>query len=100
MTSQSEGIPEVIFESFYHKKPVISTNVGGIAEILEDEVNGLLTAKQNPEMLAEKIIYLFNNKELEEKFVTLSYEKLISNYSASVMAQKTLKEYKNILNGN
>lgn len=100
MTSQSEGIPEVIFESFYHKKPVISTNVGGISEILQDEINGLLSSKQNPEMLSEKIIYLFNNKELGEKFVTISYQKLITNYTASVMAQKTLKEYKNILNGN
>ncbi|MDI6032847.1 glycosyltransferase family 4 protein [Flavobacterium sp. LB2P84] len=100
MTSQSEGIPEVIFESFYHKKPVISTNVGGIAEILEDDINGILTLKQNPEMLSEKIIYLFNNKELEEKFTTISYQKLITNFTASVMAQKTLKEYKNILNGN
>ncbi|MFV8369295.1 glycosyltransferase family 4 protein [Flavobacterium sp. LB2R40] len=100
MTSQSEGIPEVIFESFYHKKPVISTNVGGIPEIIQEGINGLLTPKEDFEMLSEKIIYLFNNKELERKFVTLSYEKLISSYTASVMAQKTLKEYQAILNGN
>lgn len=99
MTSQSEGIPEVIFESFYHKRPVISTNVGGIPEILQDGINGFLTEKHDPEMLSEKIIHLFNNKELEREFVTISNEKLTANFTASVMAQKTLKEYKNILNG-
>ena len=99
MTSQSEGIPEVIFESFYHKRPVISTNVGGIPEILQDGINGFLTEKHDPEALSEKIIHLFNNKELAEKFVAISNEKLTANFTASVMAQKTLKEYKNILNG-
>jgi glycosyltransferase involved in cell wall biosynthesis len=100
MTSQSEGIPEVIFESFYHKRPVVSTNVGGIPEILQDGINGFLTEKQDSEMLSEKIIHLLNDKVLAEKFVDISNEKLMANFTASVMAQKTLKEYKNILNGN
>ncbi|WP_310381955.1 glycosyltransferase family 4 protein [Flavobacterium sp.] len=94
MTSQSEGIPEVIFESFYHKTPVITTNVGGIPEIIEDEINGLLTPKHDPKLLSDKIIYLFENKELINQFVQISFNKLMTNYSSLSMAKKMAEEYK------
>jgi glycosyltransferase involved in cell wall biosynthesis len=97
MTSQSEGIPEVIFESFYHKIPVISTNVGGIPEIIEAGTNGLLTPKHNPQLLSEKIIYLFENETLIVQFTSISYEKLMKHFLASTMAQKMLKEYMNVV---
>lgn len=99
LTSQSEGIPQVIYESFYHEVPVISTNVGGIPEIIQDGVNGLLAPKQSPEILAEKIEYLFNNENMISNFVAISKENLLKYYTTSIMAQKTLQEYKTILNG-
>jgi glycosyltransferase involved in cell wall biosynthesis len=100
LTSEIEGMPEVIFESFYHKKPVISTNVGGIPEIIENGVNGFLTPPKDPEALVEKLIYLFENEPLISKFVEISYKKLTKNFTGSKMAQNTLKEYKKILNLN
>lgn len=93
MTSQSEGIPQVIFESFYHKTPVISTNVGGIPEIIEDKVNGLLAPKHKPELLSEKIIYLFEKETSIDQFTSISFDKLMKNFLASTMAQKMLHEY-------
>lgn len=100
LTSEIEGMPEVIYESFYHKKPVISTNVGGIPEIIEDGVNGFLTSPKDPEALAEKILYLFEHEELISQFVEISYKKLTENFTGTIMAQNTLKEYKKILNLN
>jgi glycosyltransferase involved in cell wall biosynthesis len=40
--SSNEVMPMHIIESFYCKKPVISTNVGGISEMIEDGFNGYL----------------------------------------------------------
>ncbi len=97
MTSQSEGVPGVIYESFYHKKPVISTDVGGIPEIIEDGINGLLTPKHSPELLSEKIIHLFKNETLIDQFTSISYEKLMRKFLASTMAEKMLEEYKLIV---
>ncbi|MGV9004584.1 glycosyltransferase family 4 protein [Flavobacterium sp.] len=98
LTSEIEGMPEVLFESFYHKKPVVSTNVGGIPEIIENGVNGFLTAPKDAKALAEKLIYLFENQDLISKFVDISYKKLIEKFTGSKMAQNTLKEYKKLLN--
>jgi glycosyltransferase involved in cell wall biosynthesis len=100
ITSQSEGLPLVIYESFYHCKPVISTNVGGIPEIIEDGVNGFLAAKYDYKTLSEKIFYLFDNEELIAKFTTLSNEKLHTNYTSAIMAKKTVEIYKSVIDGN
>jgi glycosyltransferase involved in cell wall biosynthesis len=97
MTSQSEGIPEVIFESFYHKTPVISTDVGGIPEIIENGINGLLTPKHSPKLLSDKIIYLHDNTDLIDQFTNISHNKLMDRFLASTMAQKILKEYQKVL---
>ncbi len=97
MTSQSEGVPGVIYESFYHKTPVVSTDVGGIPEIIEDDVNGLLAPKHSPELLSEKIIHLFENEKLIEQFISISFDKLMKNFLASTMAQKMLNEYTNVI---
>lgn len=97
LTSQSEGLPLVIYESFYHKVPVISTNVGGISEIIQDEINGLLAPKHDYLKLAEKLIYLFDNQEIIEKFTSISYDKLISNYTTKKMTEQTVEVYKSVL---
>ena len=99
ITSQSEGIPQVIFESFYHQKPVISTSVGGIPEIIQDGINGFLAPRHDFKTLAEKIIYLFDNKELIQNLTTISYKNLIENFTTQQMAQKTLEVYKTVSNG-
>ena len=99
ITSQSEGLPLVIYESFYHCRPVISTNVGGISEIIEDGINGLLAPKYDYKTLSEKIFYLFDNEELIPKFTAISNEKLINNYNSTIMAEKTLEQYKKIIDG-
>lgn len=47
-------------------KPMISTNVGGLPEVIEDGKTGYLVEKENPEQLAELILRYYNeNKEVE-----------------------------------
>ncbi|TRO65757.1 glycosyltransferase family 4 protein [Christiangramia sabulilitoris] len=99
ITSQSEGIPQFIYESFYHKVPVISTNVGGIPEIIKDGENGFLTNAHEPQSLAEKLIALSRNKDLMKSFTERSYKKLIENFTTTKMAEQTLAEYKKVLYG-
>ena len=98
MTSQSEGLPQFIFESFFHKVPVISTSVGGIPEIISHKSNGLLAEAHDDKKLCENILFLVNNEELIPKFAEISHQKLLKNFTSELMAEKTLTEYKKILN--
>ncbi len=99
VTSKSEGIPQFIYESFLYKVPVISTNVGGISEIIEHGTNGFLAPSGNYEVLADRILELLNNPELIERFTTISYKNVHEKYTSEMMAKKTLQEYKLVLNG-
>lgn len=96
ITSQSEGIPQVIYESFYHKTPVISTHVGGIPEIIEDGVNGFLAPMHDPKHLSNHILNLATNKNLTQQFIEISHSKLLEHYTTAKMAKETLKVYKKV----
>lgn len=60
--SLTEGSPLGILEAMAMGKPIVASNVGGIAEILKDNDTGLLVSPQNAEALAEKIIDLIKDE--------------------------------------
>lgn len=99
LTSQSEGVPQFIYESFLMKIPVVSTNVGGISEIIEHGVNGLLAPAHDHIKIANLLITLIDNVSLQENFIHRSHNVLIRSFSTETMAQKTMTTYKSIVNG-
>jgi len=99
MTSKSEGIPQFIYESFLKKVPVISTNVGGISEIIEHNQNGLLADSGDDKKLSELIVGLLNYPERRIQFATRSYDLVLEKYTTKLMAKKTLNQYKSVLHG-
>lgn len=100
VTSQSEGIPQFIYESFYHKTPVISTNVGGIPEVIDDRINGLLAPMHDHMKLSEHVMQLASDLEQQERFVANAYEKLINMFTTKKMALETLKIYNEVVSKN
>ena len=61
--SWMEGLPNVVMEACSCELPVIASRVGGIPEIIEDEVSGFLVSPRCPEELAEKMEYLIDSPE-------------------------------------
>jgi len=59
-----EGFPLTCIEAMALGKPVIATNIPGPSEIVLDGVTGYIVPPSNPEMLAERILNLVNNREL------------------------------------
>lgn len=99
MTSESEGIPQFIYESFYHKVPVVSTDVGGIPEVITHMENGFLAPAHDYKKLADAVLTLIKNPDLRIKFTDISKEKLHRNFTSEIMAYQTLNEYKSIVHG-
>ena len=52
---QREGLPVSILEAWAYQVPVIASKVGGVPEIIEDQINGLLIAPDDPLALATAI---------------------------------------------
>jgi ABC-type polysaccharide/polyol phosphate transport system ATPase subunit/glycosyltransferase involved in cell wall biosynthesis len=59
-----ENRPIAILEALSAKIPVITSNLGGMAELVQDGVTGLLFELGNPEDLAQKMVGLIDNPEL------------------------------------
>lgn len=64
MPSVEEGIPNVAVEAMALGVPVLSTNCGGISELIENGVEGWVVPIRNPEAMAEGVM-AFSNLSLE-----------------------------------
>ncbi len=66
LPSLTEGRPAVILEAMASGKPIVATNVGGIPEIINDQI-GILVNPEDSVGLADAINKLLEDKELREK---------------------------------
>jgi glycosyltransferase involved in cell wall biosynthesis len=62
-----EGNPYVILEAFQFGRPVIATNVGGTPEFIKNGETGLLIEPEDPKVMADAILKLVNDVELQKK---------------------------------
>jgi glycosyltransferase involved in cell wall biosynthesis len=94
MTSESEGMPLTILESLYYEIPVITTNVGGIPEVIIHKHNGLLSNSNDFESLANNLIELINDSSLRKKIKENGYELIVNKFDSNIMAEQTIEVYK------
>jgi glycosyltransferase involved in cell wall biosynthesis len=64
LPSRSEGMGRVLIEAFCRARPVVASRVGGIPDLVEDGVNGLLVEPGNATALAEALVAVLGDPEL------------------------------------
>jgi glycosyltransferase involved in cell wall biosynthesis len=65
LPSRSEGLGRVLIESFLRQRPAIAMEVGGIRDVVEDGVNGLLVSSEDE--LADALVRLLSDRQLAER---------------------------------
>jgi len=93
LPSLKEGLPYTILEAMTAEIPIIATDVGGIPEIIENDVNGILIKPKNHKLIKEKILYLMNNPEITEKLTQKAKNKIAKKFTLEKMIQKTKNTY-------
>jgi len=96
--SRMESIPQVIKEAFFLKIPIIATNVGGIPELIEDNVNGILVPPNNQELLQNAINKLLLDDETSKRLSDAGYEFVMNNLTWKVLLPEYVKFYENLVN--
>ena len=76
-----DGIPVVLMEAMACGKPVISSAISGIPELIKDGENGILIQENNIHALAAKIAILINDKRLSKKLGEQGRETVIKDFS-------------------
>jgi glycosyltransferase involved in cell wall biosynthesis len=93
MPSIQEGLGISILEAQAEKIPVIASRVGGIPDIVEDRITGILVESGNESAIAKAILELLDNKELSKSIKENAYNRVVERFSLEQMVIKTEKAY-------
>lgn len=92
LTSFSEGCSNVILEAMQCGKAIITTNVGGNPDLIENNRNGFLIESNNYKELAQKLLIMKKNPQLRKKLGSNAQREVQKKFSL----QKMIKDYENV----
>jgi glycosyltransferase involved in cell wall biosynthesis len=97
ISSLTEGIPLVVLEAMQHGIPVVSTRVGGIPEVIENGVDGILVEPGDSHGLSQAIDSLILD---DNKYVEISRngrDRIARSFNRSAWIQEMEKIYHDVL---
>ena len=97
MASIREGCHLSILESMSSSLPVVSTKVGGIPEVVQDDKTGYLTKTGDVENMADKITDLLNNDKKREKMGKAARNRVVKNFTAEKIIPQYESYYRKLL---
>lgn len=97
LPSCQEGLPYVILEAMAAGLPVISTPVGGIPDVVVENVNGFLIQPGDYAALAQRILLLCGDRALREKMGKMNREKILTQYSEQAIFEKLGRIYEELV---
>ncbi len=91
LASWREPLGVAIMEAMSCGVPVISTNAGGVPELIEDGKTGILVQPREPTMLADAIEHLMHDKFLQETLSRLGRERAEESFSSERSARELFR---------
>jgi phosphatidylinositol alpha-1,6-mannosyltransferase len=95
-----EGFGIVFLEANYFKIPVIGTISGGIKEAIIDGETGFLIYPNDLEALVEKILFFYNNRELQIKMGSKGYNRVLKEFNWTYIIDQYIEIFEKVLRGN
>jgi glycosyltransferase involved in cell wall biosynthesis len=86
MPSHTEGFPRVLLEAMAMGLPFVSTDVGGVAEVVPDEYAGRLTNKEDPGQMADELVRVLVDPGLASRLAGSGLD-WVERYDAPVVAR-------------
>ena len=94
-TFESFGL--IYLEAMAHGKPVVACRVGGVPEVVQEGVTGLLVEASRPPALAEALKKLLKDPALRAAMGAAGRQAFERRFSAEAMAQQTLSFYRDVV---
>jgi len=96
LPSLSEAFPYVLLEALSMGLPVISTDIGGVSELVHEGRNGFVTRRSAPEEMSEALRSLLVDADLRRRMGEASKE-LGRQFTLEGMAQRIVGIYRELL---
>jgi len=88
-----ENLPFAVLEALSTGLPVVTTNVGGIPEMIEDGKNGFLVEPSNSQALADRIVYYLDHPAIGSEMGCLARENIETHFDWRLIVKKVVKAY-------
>jgi len=98
LASLFEGLPMVLLEAMFFRKPIVATGVGGIPELVRDKTTGLLVPPANKEALGKAILELYHNKSLMKEVSQNAHALVVEHFTIEKIAGQVHDLYTKLLN--
>jgi glycosyltransferase involved in cell wall biosynthesis len=97
LTSNNEGTPVSLIEAQACNIPVISTDVGGVKDIVNENETGFVVPKNNSEKFAGKLLELIEDKKKREKMSQNGWSFVKDNFHYQRLVKDMEEYYKKML---
>jgi glycosyltransferase involved in cell wall biosynthesis len=97
LASENEGTPVTTIESLAAGRPVVATRVGGVPDVVEDGVDGLLAEPRDVEGLAERLERLARDDGLRAEMGRCGRERVLSRYAVERLVDDVDALYRSLL---
>ncbi|MCW4000703.1 MAG: glycosyltransferase family 4 protein [Candidatus Bathyarchaeota archaeon] len=96
LPSYAEGLPCALLEAMAAGLPVVTTTVGSIPEVVEDNINGFLIEPGDVTLLAEKIVVLANDSALRQIIGVRNIDKIKKLFSPESIMRELNEVYRDL----
>jgi len=99
-STESESIEDfgiVFLEANYFKRPIIGTYSDGIREAIIHRETGLSVKEKDTDELKEKILFMYNKREICKNKGIMGYERVIKEFNWNIIVDEYIKVFKELI---
>lgn len=96
MSSVTEGLGTSLLDAMACGRPVVATRTGGIPEVVQDGVTGILVPPRDHDAMADAIVKLLKDEELRKAMGVEGRSLAHTRFNADRMVQDTLRVYERV----
>ncbi len=92
-----DALPTVLIEALAAGKPIVASNVGGVPEIIENGVNGVLVPPGDPSRLADACLQLLKNKKQARQMILAGGQTVWQRFNVDAQIEQLSKIYEELV---
>ena len=96
LSSRNEGTPVALIEALAAAKPVVATTVGGVADVVDDGVTGLLVPAGDAAALADALTRLLDDPDLRARFGASGRVRMCERFSLDRLVDEIGELYRSL----
>lgn len=96
MPSHLEGLGTIVLDALAAGKPVVAARAGGIPDILQDGVEGLLVPPKDPESLSRAIRRVLADRGLAQRLAAAGRKRVEERFGVDAMVEGNLRLYQEL----